>query len=96
MKKFSDYHIKAPEANFTGDKIKIEKILNTKIEVHDYKIEKSNFHGDRLVLQIEHKGEKRIIFSGSNTLIEMIKEVPHGEAFETTIIKNDSDRYQFS
>ena len=96
MTTFKDFNIKAPESNFTGEKIKIDKVINTEIEVLDFKVEKGNFSDQRLVLQIEYKKEKRVIFSSSRCLIDMINQVPAGQKFTTTIIKDDSDRYQFS
>lgn len=96
MTTFRDFNIDAPAQNFGGEKIKIDKILNVEIEVLDFKVEKSDFTTQRLVLQIEFKGEKRIVFTGSKCLIGMIGQVPKGEKFTTTIIRDDSDRYVFS
>lgn len=96
MNNFSEFQIKPPERNFTGDKIKIEKVLNVKIAVLDYRIGKGNFNDQRLDLQIEFKGERRVIFSGSRGLIDMIKQVPAEKLpFETTIIK-DNEQFQFT
>ena len=45
VKKFSDFKIKPVETKFTGDKIKIEKILNKSIQVEYFKITESKFKG---------------------------------------------------
>lgn len=100
IKKFSDFDIKSLTKAFTGDKIRIDKILNTEILVHEYKIETSKFeqkgNGKCLYLQIERKGELFIVFSGSVKLQEQIQQVPPGGfPFETTIIKQD-ERFVFT
>jgi len=41
MTNFSDFGIKPTTNKFTGDKIKIHKILDKSIMVHDYKIDDS-------------------------------------------------------
>ncbi|HMQ79198.1 MAG TPA: hypothetical protein PKE39_04435 [Ignavibacteria bacterium] len=99
MRTFKDFGIKAEAASFVGDKIKITRILNKEITVYAYKIEDSKFGEDkkRLCLQIEFDNEKRIVFTGSVVLMNMIKSVPKddGFPFKTIIIKTD-ERYEFS
>jgi hypothetical protein len=99
MKTFKEFGIKAESQSFTGDKIKISRVLNKEITVHDYKIEDSKYGDNKkcLSLQIEFDGEKRVIFTGSNVLMNMIQAVPRdgGFPFKTTIIKDD-ERYEFS
>lgn len=96
MKKFSDMGIDVKLESFTGDKIKIEKVLNREIVVLAHKIEDSKFDGDRLTLQIQIAGEKRVIFTGSKMLIEMIKAVKKTDfPFKTTIVKSD-ERFHFT
>jgi hypothetical protein len=79
MKKFSELGITLSENHFIGDKIEIDKILNTEFIIHAFKIEKSKFpknkSGNRLTLQIEFDNEKRIIFSGSDVLMDLITQV---------------------
>lgn len=93
MKKFSEYNI-IPKGQFVGDKIKISKILNKEVELHDFKIVDSKFEKDGLKekclhLQIRYEEELRVIFSGSKNLIEMIEQLPKEELpILTTIIKN--------
>lgn len=99
MKNFKDFGIKAEITNFTGDKIKITRILNREIVVLDYKIEDSKFGDSKkcLCLQIEIDGEKRVVFTGSVVLMNMIQSVPRdgGFPFTTKIIKDD-ERFEFS
>jgi hypothetical protein len=64
--------------------------------VLDYKIEPSKYTGERLTIWFEYKDEKRIIWTGSKVLREMIEQVPKTDfPFKTTIIKQ-SDQYLFS
>lgn len=100
MNYFKDMGIKAPDTAFTGDKIKLSKILNEEIIVLQYKIEKSKFeekgNGNRLVLQIEWKGNLHILFSGSITLMDMISKVPKHKMPFTTHIRLINERPQFT
>jgi hypothetical protein len=92
MQKFSDFNITATTKGFTGDKIKIDRILNRKIIVHEYRIENSKYEGKGkcLHLQIELDGSKKVLFSGSGNLIDMIEKVSKQSfPFETTIVKDD-------
>ena len=100
MNSFKDFNIKTEEKVFTGDKIKISKILNKPITVHDFKISNSKYpekgNGECLHLQISVDNEKRSVFTGSRVLSEKIKKVPEsGFPFTTTIIE-ENERYEFS
>lgn len=100
MKKFKDLGITIDNTGMTGEKIKIERILNTDIIVHAYKIENSKFEGKGngkcLHLQISHQGEKRVVFSGSGNLMEQVQKVDARDMpFSTKIIK-DNDRLIFT
>lgn len=97
MKKFSDFNITVTQNVFTGDKIKITKILNREITVHAFKLEPSkHFKNECLHLQIEFNKDKYVLFTGSTKLIEQIQQVPaSGFPFNTTII-NESEMYLFS
>lgn len=102
MNSFKDFGIKATNTNFTGDKIKMSKILNKPITVVAYKIDKSKFYengnGKCLHLQIEIAGTKHVVFTGSATLMEMIEKAPKEKfPFETIIEEEEgSERYQFT
>lgn len=92
MKNFKDFSIKPKIDFFVGDKIKILKVLNREIIVHGFKIDKSKFENSNsefvMSLQIEYMNCKRVLFTGSKILAEMIKEVPEdGFPFKSTIIK---------
>jgi hypothetical protein len=92
MKKFSELGISASK-RFIGDKIKASKVLNKNIIVYDYKIDVSKYpknkSGECLTMQIGIDGEKRVLFTGSDVLIEQIKLVDRSDfPFETSIVKN--------
>lgn len=98
MNQFSDFQIKPKVNNFTGDKIPVQRLFNLPIKVIDYKIEpsKKNPGTELLTLQIEKGGDKKVVFTGSKVLIQMIKQVPEeGFPFETTI-KGDNEYYEFT
>lgn len=99
MNQFKDFGIKPQSKSFEGDKIKIDRILNKKISVHDFKIEQSKYEkgtGKCLYMQIEVDGQKRVLFTGSASLMDMIQQVDKTNfPFETTIIK-ENERFQFT
>lgn len=101
VKKFSDFNIQAPEKKFIGEKLKPNKYLGQEIIVHDYSIDDSKHFKDRgngkcLRMQVTFKGEKRVIFTGSQGLMKAIKEIPaDGFPFTTTIIVKE-EFYEFS
>jgi hypothetical protein len=96
MKKFSDFKIKVENSGFVGDKIKITKVLNREIKVHGFKVDASKYNtGNCLSIQIEIKGVKHVVFTGSRGLIELIQKVPKdGFPFLTTIIQ-ENEMYLF-
>lgn len=98
MKSFKDFGIKPKLTAFVGEKISISRLFNLEITVIDYKIEPSKQkEGTKLLtLQIEKSGEKRIVFTGSTVLIQMIKKVPDNGFPFKTVIKGDNDYYEFT
>lgn len=99
MKRFSDFGIKSGDA-FTGDKIKIDKILNREITVVKYKLEESKFpknkSGKCLHMQIELSGTKLVVFSGSDFLMNQLKQIEENDfPFIATIIKSN-DHFEFT
>lgn len=99
MKQFKDFGIKPNLQSLTGDKIKIDRILNKEITVCDYRLEDSKYgtgNSKCLYMQIELDGAKRVIFSGSKVLIELIELVPKNEFPFKTIIIKDHDRFEFT
>jgi len=98
MKKFSDLGVSPDVKNYMGDKIKIERILNKEIVVHEYKIVDSKFDGKGLCLhmQISIDNAKRVVFTGSKFLMDTIKKIAaHQFPFTTTIVK-ESDCFIFT
>lgn len=90
MKTFKSFGIKTDSQSFTGDKKKIEWILNLKIIVFAYRIAPSKYEGKRLDLQIEIDGVKHVVFTGSEVLIDMIEKVNKEDfPFECTIVKSN-------
>jgi len=100
MRSFRELGIVNKCQPFSGEKIKMSKILNMEIVVLDYKIEDTKYpknkSGKCLYLQIEFNGCKHLVFTGSDILINTILEVPREELpFSTTIIKI-GECYNFS
>ena len=99
MNTFKDFNITSSRVAFTGDKIKIDRILNREIVVHDYKIEKSKFEkasGKCLHLQIELNQTMHVVFTGSVGLMDQIEKVPRDKLpFKTTIVK-ENERFEFT
>ena len=101
MNSFSQFGIKAVTKGFEGEKIKISKIINREIVVHDFKIEDSKVFKERgsrkcLHLQISFKEEMHVVFTSSSCLIDAISQVPEsGFPFKTTIIQ-ENERFIFT
>lgn len=89
---FKDFAIKPKENTFTGKKIEIDDVLNIEIIVERFKIEDSKKkQGTKyLTLQIEKENNKRIVFTGSKNLMDLITQIPKDKfPFKTIIKKND-------
>lgn len=99
MNNFKDFGIKPQSKSFEGDKIKIDRVMNKAILVEAYKIENSKFekgNGKCLYIQIFVDNSKRVLFTGSVNLMEMIDQVPKEKfPFYTTIIK-ENERFEFT
>lgn len=99
MKSFKDFGIKDQTQGLIGDKIKIDRVLNKSIIVHGYQVKGSKYEkgsGQCLHLQIEVDGGKRVIFTGSVSLINTINQIPlEGFPFQTVITK-ENERFQFT
>ncbi|PQJ09520.1 hypothetical protein CJD36_019980 [Flavipsychrobacter stenotrophus] len=97
MKTFSELNIKSEREHFTGDKVKIGKVLNKQIVVHDYKIQNSKYTDKCLHLQIEVNNSKHVVFTGSKHLIDVIQKVSKDNfPISTTIVENDDGSFQFT
>lgn len=97
MKHFSDFA--KDDKIMDGKKIKIENVLNKEIEITGYKITESQYKKDNnnscLTLQFILNGEKHVLFTGSNVLIEQIEKYKQEMPFLAIIIKVDKF-YTFS
>jgi hypothetical protein len=99
MKSFKDFGIKSSPQNFVGDKIKIDRILNRQIVVHDYKVEDSKFkkgYDKCLYMQITLEETKYVVFIGSRSLVEMIEQVPKENFPFTATIVRENQRFEFT
>ncbi|CAG5001782.1 hypothetical protein DYBT9275_02740 [Dyadobacter sp. CECT 9275] len=83
-----------------GEKIDIYQVLNKEIEVHRYRIENSKYpekgNGKRLDMEIVFDGRKRVVFSGSVILQEIIKKIPLASFPFRTVIKMINRRHEFT
>lgn len=98
MNQFKNFGIKPILSSFSGDKIKIDKILNMEILILKFKIEpsKHKVNTNCMTLQIEKQGIKHVIFTGSSVLMQMIQLVPEDKfPFRTTIVK-ESEHLEFT
>ncbi len=98
MKNFSDFGIATmPSTTIVGDKIKIDRVLNRKITIHAIVFAPSDFGGERMDMQIELNGEKRLLRTSSRNLMFQGKQVPpDGLPFDTTIVTDGDRSYKFS
>jgi hypothetical protein len=75
MKRFSDFA--TVNTTIIGDKIKIEDVLGKEIEVIGYKMNESKYKkkdNDKvLTLQFRLNGEDKILFTGSNVLMDQVE-----------------------
>lgn len=100
MKLFSELGVTIDSAPMTGEKIKINRILNKEIEVVDFELSESKFKKENgracLKLQIRHEGELRVIFTGSVMMVKAIECIKREMLpFITTVIENNGF-YQFT
>lgn len=100
MKQFKELGIKKVEQGFSGDKIKMDRVVNREIIVHKFHIKDSNFkdkgNGKCLHLQIGIGEIKHVVFTGSGVLMEQIQSVPKNDfPFSTKIVK-ENERYEFT
>lgn len=85
MKNFSDF---SNENILDGDKIRIDDVLNKKVQIIGYSIKSSKLKdGKYLTLQIEIDDKKHVLFTGSNVLIDQAEKYKDEIPFITTIRK---------
>ena len=91
VKRFSDFA--EEEISLEGVKVKVDCILNQEIYIIGYKIKKSryskNSSGKYLTIQFEQEGTTRILFTGSDVLIDQVCKYADEIPFITTIKKVD-------
>jgi hypothetical protein len=94
MKKFSDFA--EERVTLDGPKMKIEEAVNREMVVTGCNIKKSKYgrnnSGKCLTLQfsfLDNPDDKRIIFTGSDVLIEQIEKYGEEMPFQTTIKRID-------
>lgn len=95
--RFNQLNITLENSHYTGDKIKISRVLNREITVHAFKVTDSKHNtGKCLHMQIDINGTMHVVFTGSAALMEMIEKVPKQNfPFITTIIE-ENERYKFT
>lgn len=96
MKNFKDLNIKSNIKVFVGEKISINTILNKEIIIHKFKIKDSKYKGEYLNIQIEMDGKKKVVFTGSSVLIDMIKQIKESDFPIKTTIISSNNYYEFS
>jgi len=88
MKKFSDI---AEDIVLDGEKLRIVDILNELIVIIGYAIKDSRYSKNRsgkyLTLQIKRCGQKYVIFTGSDVLIDQLEKYGSQTPFEATVRK---------
>ena len=86
MKKFSDFA--TGDASITGDKTKLDDILEKEIVVKGFKIADSKYNdGQVLTLQFDLEDKEFIIFTGSSVLIKQIEKYQDEIPFTTKVEK---------
>lgn len=100
MNKFKDFNISTTTKSFTGDKIKISKVMNREIVVYDYRIEPSKIFKEKdgkcLYLQIGIGDARHVVFTSASGLIEAIQKVPKSNFPFTTTIVEENERFIFT
>jgi len=88
LKKFADI---AKEQVLDGDKIRIDDVINTEIIILKYAVKESRYSknksGEYLTLQVEMDGKRHVIFTGSDVLIDQLKQYGEELPFKATIRK---------
>jgi hypothetical protein len=92
MKSFKELGLKTNEKKFIGKKIEPDSFLNETIIVHYYKSELSKFpkpnHPYVMTIQITIDNEKRVIFTGSKSLYDVIVQATETDfPFRAKIIR---------
>lgn len=90
-KRFTDFA--KEETPLDGDKMRIDDILNCEIEIIGHRLRKSKFkkeaNGMCLTIQFLTDEVKRVVFTGSEVLIDQLDKYGDEIPFLTTIKKID-------
>lgn len=99
IKKFNQLGISHTTSGFEGDKIKIERVLNREIVIHNFKIVPSKYpdKNDKcLHMQVSVDNRKHVIFCTGVALQIILNKIPKEDfPFATTIVKENM-RYEFT
>lgn len=82
---FGDFAI---DESLVGDKIQIEKVLNKKILIIKYRINKSKFkESNYTTVQFRLDDKTYVIFTGSEVITKQLEKYKDKLPFNTTIVK---------
>jgi hypothetical protein len=97
MKKFSDFA--EDNISITGEKIKIDDVLNKELEIINYTIAESKYkkrEDDKLLtIMFKLEDEDKILFTGSRVLMEQLEKYKEELPFKA-IIKRVNKFYTLS
>jgi hypothetical protein len=97
MKKFSDFATE--ERPLDGVKVKLDDIIDKEIEIKNFKLANSNFSknqsGKYATIQFVCEGELKVLFTGSDVLIDQLEKYKSEMPF-LTIIKKINRYYTLS
>lgn len=89
--KFSDFA--QERLPLDGDKIRLDEVINRELLITGYSIKRSKYDknnsGKCLTLQIELDQDRRVVFTGSDVLIEQMEKYGDHVPFLATIKKID-------
>jgi hypothetical protein len=91
MRRFADFA--EPSCLLDGEKIRIDDVVNREIAILNYSVRESRFSknksGNYLTLQVEIDNERRVLFTGSDVLIEQMEQYGDKVPFIAIIKKVD-------
>jgi hypothetical protein len=91
MRKFSDF-AESPEI-LDGEKIRIDDVLNRELVVTGFSVRDSKYSknksGKYLTLQVRINDEKRVVFTGSDVLIDQMTKYGNQVPFVAIVKKVD-------
>lgn len=98
MKRFKDFNIKPEVIHFTGDKIKLDRLVGSTIKILGFRIDDSIAKpGTKcLTMHIEKNNIKHVVFTSAKILMQEIKMVPEGGFPFETVITKENDYYEFT